>query len=164
MPESEAEYLARESAAAQAAAFEALEQLKNSLASAADIRIWARKHPWIAVGAAAATGFVAAAGLKATLNAVAAPPTATEGSAAQGVGNAGRSTWAPLVGNVIQLGMQSLMAAMTQPQSSSSGATNPDAAGDFTSAAGDFRPEPAPAGEPGFSNPLPSATGHGVVS
>jgi hypothetical protein len=57
----EADLLAREAAAAQAAALGAIADLKAGLATAADPRLWAQQHPWAAVGIAAAAGFAAAA-------------------------------------------------------------------------------------------------------
>ena len=37
-----------------------MEELKESLKTAADIQLWTRQHPWVAVGVAAAAGFAAA--------------------------------------------------------------------------------------------------------
>ncbi|MBI3461787.1 MAG: hypothetical protein HY000_01830 [Planctomycetes bacterium] len=59
--EREADLLAHEAAAAQAAALGAIQDLKTGLATAADPRLWAEQHPWAAVGIAAAAGFAAAA-------------------------------------------------------------------------------------------------------
>jgi hypothetical protein len=57
----EADLLAREAAAAQAAVLGVLNDLKSGLTTAADPRAWAQQHPWVAVGASAAAGFAAAA-------------------------------------------------------------------------------------------------------
>jgi hypothetical protein len=57
---SEAEYLARESAATKAALARTLEDLKKSVRTGADLRMWVRRHPWAALGAAAVAGFSAA--------------------------------------------------------------------------------------------------------
>lgn len=37
-----------------------VEQLKPSLKTAADVRLWTQHHPWLSVGVAAAAGFVLA--------------------------------------------------------------------------------------------------------
>lgn len=58
--ETESDVLAREAAAAQAAAVQAIGDLKASLVQAADPRLWAQQHPWAAVGVAAVAGFAAA--------------------------------------------------------------------------------------------------------
>jgi len=58
--ETESDVLAREAAAAQAAAIRAIGDLKTSLVHAADPRLWAQQHPWAAVGVAAVAGFAAA--------------------------------------------------------------------------------------------------------
>jgi hypothetical protein len=58
---SEADYLARESELTKLALTRTLEDLKSSLRSTADLRLWTRKHPWAALGIAAAAGFSAAA-------------------------------------------------------------------------------------------------------
>ena len=57
----EADLLAREAKAAQAAVLEAIGDLKSGLSTAADPRLWAQQHPWAAIGVAAAAGFAAAA-------------------------------------------------------------------------------------------------------
>jgi hypothetical protein len=57
----EADLLAREANAAQAAVFATMQDLKAGLSTAADPRLWAQQHPWASVGAAAVAGFAAAA-------------------------------------------------------------------------------------------------------
>jgi len=39
---------------------ETLKGIKDSLRTAADLQLWAKHHPWLTVGAAAAAGFAAA--------------------------------------------------------------------------------------------------------
>lgn len=58
---SERDVLGDESAEAKAAMFAALDDIKADLAQAADPRLWAREHPWLTLGVAAAAGFAAAA-------------------------------------------------------------------------------------------------------
>ncbi len=53
-------YLEDQAAQAQTAMQNMLSQLQRDLMQAADLNIWVKRHPWAAVGAAAATGFVAA--------------------------------------------------------------------------------------------------------
>lgn len=65
--DSEAEFLAREMEAAKQAVLHTLTDLKADLATAADVRIWTRQHPWAAVGVAALTGFFAGAAVKSAL-------------------------------------------------------------------------------------------------
>lgn len=62
-PQTSAQLAAQESREARDAMFAALDDLKQSAASAADPRLWTREHPWAAVGIAAAAGFAAAAAL-----------------------------------------------------------------------------------------------------
>jgi ElaB/YqjD/DUF883 family membrane-anchored ribosome-binding protein len=62
-PASEQEFLKDEMENARAAIVQTLEHLKTDLKTAADVRLWAREHPWATVGAAAAVGFLAAAAL-----------------------------------------------------------------------------------------------------
>jgi len=62
-PRSEAAYLDEQAAAAKAAMRHTVDELKQSLKETADIKYWARRHPWASVGAAAAGGFVAAVAL-----------------------------------------------------------------------------------------------------
>ncbi|MEX0714678.1 MAG: hypothetical protein WD278_20235 [Pirellulales bacterium] len=57
---SESEYLAQQAADAKAAMSRTIEELSQSLKDSADPRYWTRQHPWAAVGAALAGGFVAA--------------------------------------------------------------------------------------------------------
>jgi hypothetical protein len=57
---SEAALLAREKADAKAALRQTLVDLKQSLRTSVDVRLWTKEHPWIAVGMAAAAGFTAA--------------------------------------------------------------------------------------------------------
>jgi hypothetical protein len=57
---SETEYLAREADQARAAITATMDQMRDSLKEAADVRAWARRYPWATLGAAAAAGFVAA--------------------------------------------------------------------------------------------------------
>jgi len=58
---SEAEFLAQEAELAKTAIGSALAEMKSELAQAADIKLWTQHYPWLAVGAAAATGFTMAA-------------------------------------------------------------------------------------------------------
>ena len=58
---SEAEFLPDAQAAnAQAAIHETWNELKGTLGEAATLEVWARRHPWIVAGAAAAGGFLIA--------------------------------------------------------------------------------------------------------
>jgi hypothetical protein len=57
---SESEYLTRESALTRAALACTFEDLKKSLRTSADLRLWTRRHPWAALGVAAVAGFSAA--------------------------------------------------------------------------------------------------------
>jgi len=73
----EAALLACEAAQARAALQAAINDLKKSLGTAADPRVWTQNHPWAGVGVAAAAGFAAAALLKETAaEAVASEPAA----------------------------------------------------------------------------------------
>jgi hypothetical protein len=56
---SEADYLAREVSDAKAALLNTIGELRNGMASSADLRAWARRYPWAAVGAASVAGFAA---------------------------------------------------------------------------------------------------------
>jgi hypothetical protein len=58
---SEAEFLAHEAQLAKTAIGNALADMKSELAKAVDIKLWTHHYPWLAVGAAAATGFTMAA-------------------------------------------------------------------------------------------------------
>lgn len=62
---SETEYLSEQSDAARAAIGGVIADLKNNLQSgweqATDVHGWIERHPWLAVGAASAAGFAAAA-------------------------------------------------------------------------------------------------------
>lgn len=53
---SEAEYLARQAEDARLAMARAWGDLKHSLASGADVRLWAQRYPWIATSTALAAG------------------------------------------------------------------------------------------------------------
>lgn len=59
----EPDYLAQQTADAEAALANTLADLKFDLAQAADLSRWVRKYPWISVGAAAVTGFAAASAI-----------------------------------------------------------------------------------------------------
>lgn len=56
---SEAEFLDLQAQQAREAVARTLEELKESLKTASDIKLWAQHHPWLTVGTAAATGFAA---------------------------------------------------------------------------------------------------------
>lgn len=56
---SESEYLSDQASAAQAAISQKLTAIKKDLAQTADPRVWARAHPWPAIGVAAVAGLVA---------------------------------------------------------------------------------------------------------
>lgn len=72
--ESESEFLQHEAQQARQAIERSLEELKASLHTAADLRLWAQHHPWLTVGAASAAGFAAGAAI--TSAARGSPPTA----------------------------------------------------------------------------------------
>jgi hypothetical protein len=57
---SEHELLAREAATAKAAIGRAVQATRHSAAAAVDIRLWTKKRPWIALGAAAVAGLTTA--------------------------------------------------------------------------------------------------------
>jgi len=57
---SEAEFLEAQAADARAAMHETWNELKGTLREAATLEVWARRHPWIVAGAAAAGGFLLA--------------------------------------------------------------------------------------------------------
>jgi hypothetical protein len=57
---SEAAFLTRESELTRQALARTLDELKSSLRTTADLRVWTRRHPWAALGIAAAAGFSAA--------------------------------------------------------------------------------------------------------
>jgi hypothetical protein len=57
---SESAFLTRESELTRVALARTLEELKASLRTSADLRVWTRRHPWAALGVAAAAGFSAA--------------------------------------------------------------------------------------------------------
>jgi hypothetical protein len=56
MPEED--FLAGEMEAATAAIRQTLDDLKRDLRSAADVRLWTRRHPWMAVATATTAGLV----------------------------------------------------------------------------------------------------------
>ncbi|WP_428939562.1 hypothetical protein [Fontivita pretiosa] len=56
----EAQFLRQQAQQARDAMLRALELAARNLAHGADPRAWAREHPWLTVGAAAAGGFLAA--------------------------------------------------------------------------------------------------------
>src|SRR5438270_3385201 len=58
-PGSEADYLAKQAADAQAAMARAFEDLKHSFAAGADVKQWTSRYPWIATGTALAAGVAA---------------------------------------------------------------------------------------------------------
>lgn len=57
----ERRFLAEQAANARTAMMQTVREMKQTLARAADARICARQHPWIATGSAVAAGFVAGA-------------------------------------------------------------------------------------------------------
>ncbi len=57
---SEADYLAQQASAAQAAIMGALADLKADLGRGADPRVWMKSHPWITLASVAMAGFAAA--------------------------------------------------------------------------------------------------------
>jgi hypothetical protein len=59
----EQQFLENEGADAKAGLTQALDDLKVDLLHGADVRVWARNHPWATVGVAAAAGFALAAAL-----------------------------------------------------------------------------------------------------
>jgi ElaB/YqjD/DUF883 family membrane-anchored ribosome-binding protein len=58
---SEERFLADQAADARTAMMQTLQEMKQTLAKAADVRTGARQHPWVATAAAVAVGFVAGA-------------------------------------------------------------------------------------------------------
>jgi ElaB/YqjD/DUF883 family membrane-anchored ribosome-binding protein len=56
----EADFLKQESAEAKQAMAHTVQELKDSLRTAADLKLWTRQHPWAAVGVAAVAGFAVA--------------------------------------------------------------------------------------------------------
>jgi len=67
-PLPEDQFLAQEAASAKAAMVQTVHDLKAHLRAAVDVRAYTRRHPWIAVGAAAATGFAVGAVVKPSAN------------------------------------------------------------------------------------------------
>ena len=61
--ESEAEFLERQTAEATAAIGDTLKAIQANLKDAANVRAWTQQYPWWAIGAAALTGFAAAAAI-----------------------------------------------------------------------------------------------------
>jgi len=57
----EAEFLAHEAELARTALSNTLGEIKNDLAKAGNIKLWAHHYPWLTVGLAVATGFTLAA-------------------------------------------------------------------------------------------------------
>jgi len=57
---SEADYLNREISEAQMAIGRTVKELQGSVSTATDLGLWAKRYPWAAVGAALATGLMAA--------------------------------------------------------------------------------------------------------
>jgi hypothetical protein len=57
---SEAAFLQGEAQTAKAAIVRTLEDLKEDLRTAADLRLWTEQHPWAALGIASLAGFMAA--------------------------------------------------------------------------------------------------------
>ncbi len=57
----EKHFLADQAADARTAMMHTLQEMKRTLAQAADVRTCARQHPWIATGSAAVAGFVVGA-------------------------------------------------------------------------------------------------------
>jgi hypothetical protein len=60
----ESEYLTHESELAKTAIARTIDELKESVLKAGDVRLWTHHHPWAAVGIAAATGFSLAAAVR----------------------------------------------------------------------------------------------------
>jgi hypothetical protein len=58
---SEADFLAREVENAKTALVNTLADLKNGLTTSADLRLWVKRYPWAALGAATVAGFAAGA-------------------------------------------------------------------------------------------------------
>ena len=58
---SEQRFLADQAADATTAMMQTVQEMKQTLAKATDVRTCARQHPWIATGSAVAAGFVAGA-------------------------------------------------------------------------------------------------------
>ena len=56
----ETQVLDRQVAEAKEAVLRTLDDVKANLGTAADLRLWTQRYPWLAVGVAAATGFAAA--------------------------------------------------------------------------------------------------------
>ena len=56
----ETQVLDRQVAEAKEAVLRTLDDVKANLGTAADVRLWTQRYPWLAVGVAAATGFAAA--------------------------------------------------------------------------------------------------------
>jgi hypothetical protein len=56
----ESDFLQLEGTRAREAIDETLRRLKDDLERAADVRLWTRRYPWAALGAAAVAGFAAA--------------------------------------------------------------------------------------------------------
>lgn len=56
----ESEVLDEQMEQAKKAVLRTLDDVKANLGTAADVRLWTQRYPWIAVGVAAATGFAAA--------------------------------------------------------------------------------------------------------
>jgi hypothetical protein len=70
----EASFLQMESAEAKEAMARTLEELKASLKTATDLKLWTKQHPWAAVGVAAAAGFAVANAVTPSKHQPAAPP------------------------------------------------------------------------------------------
>jgi hypothetical protein len=58
---SERGFLADQAADAKAAMIRTLDEMKDTLARVADLRLWAKRHPWLFIGAAVAVGFATGA-------------------------------------------------------------------------------------------------------
>ena len=60
---SEAEFLAREAETARRAVLQTLEAVRADITAAADLRRWAREHPWWTAGLASLAGVIVVGGL-----------------------------------------------------------------------------------------------------
>lgn len=76
--ESESEFLKQEAQQARQAIDRSLEELKTSLRTAADLRLWAQHHPWLTVGAAGAAGLAAGAAISSLVKGSPPPQTASD--------------------------------------------------------------------------------------
>lgn len=106
---SEAEFLEREAHQAKAAIDKTMEELKQSLSTAADLRLWAEHHPWLVVGVAAAAGFTAGSAITSIGSAPTVSPPQPASRPRQGAGMWG-SLMSPLF-ELAKVAIQSSVAA-----------------------------------------------------